>query len=159
MQTSPATSAASNTDLRGELEAVYNAARASVDEPTSATYFTLVEESTHDAAKVATFNERWTDPETKKALQNFLFSDLKLSEFVEIKQEGDWAGYFDLSDLDQKDRVNVRLFRFHRVNGKWMAYPKTSMSSEIFDGGDDEALQAAAKNIIETSDLMKVIPS
>lgn len=147
----------SPVNLRSELERIYTAARTSIDEATPETYFTYVEEATKDPQKVAQFEEQWPEAQTKNMMKNFLFTDLSKTEFITAKQEGDWAGYYYLSSLEETDRLTINLFRFHRVGDKWMAYPKTSISSIPYEGKTAAERAAAIETEIGESDSLKAI--
>lgn len=146
-----------SANLRGELETIYNAARVSIDEATPDTYFTHVEEAAKDPAKVAEFKALWPEPQTKTMMKNFLFTDLATTEFIKVEQQGDWAGYYYLSDLQEKGRLTINIFRFHRINGKWMAYPRTSVSSVPFEGTTPAERTQAIETEIQESDSLKVV--
>lgn len=142
---------------REQMIALYTKVRASIDEATPATYFTLVEEMTNDPAKVALFTSHWPETETKNALKEFLFSDLSTHEYIDVRQEGEWAAYYHLSDLEEKDRLNVSITRFHLKNGVWMVYPKSGAYSVEAPATPAERTKAI-EDAIKESDSLQIKP-
>ncbi len=113
-----------NADLtRERMQELYAKARASVDEAVPDTYFTFVEEITN-GEQVAEFRNRWSESETKRALKTFALPDVAKGKYLDFKQEGDWAGYYYLSELEDTSRITIELVRFHRKDGRWMVYPR-----------------------------------
>jgi len=139
------------------MEVLYNAVRASVDEPTPATYFLRVEEATHDPAKVAQFTEHWSDAETKNALKEHLFPDLSTIRFIRAKQEGDWAGYYFLSELNDTQHLTVNILRFHNVNNRWMVSPKMG-SYTVNPPEKAEETASTIHQLIQESDILQLEP-
>lgn len=140
---------------REKMVELYTNARASVDESTPETYFTLVEEITHDPAKIEQFRTHWPEAETKQALKTFALPDLTKGTFLEFKQEGDWAGYYYLSDLEDTERVTISLVRLHQKDGRWMVYPRGGSSS--VEAPPTEAERAMLiKETMEESDALRL---
>lgn len=146
-----------SVDPRTQFEGIYKTVRASLDDPTPDTFLTLVEVPDASPEKIAKLRETWSDAENKNALKNFVFGDLATQEFIQVKQEGDWAGYYYLSDLEEAGRLNVNLLRFHKVNGDWKIYMKQSISSEEFDENSGKDRTEAIQEIIRGSDSLKQI--
>lgn len=139
------------------MEALYNAVRASVDEPIPATYFTRVEEATHNPEKVAQFTAHWSDAETKNALKEHLFPDLSTTRFIRAAQNSDWAGYYFLSEPEDKEHITVNILRFHRVNGQWMISPK--MGSYTVNPPEKlEDTTSTINTLIQDSDILQLEP-
>ena len=150
------TQATATIDQEG-MEALYNAVRASVDEPTPATYFLRVEEATHNPAKVAQFTQHWPDTETKNALKEHLFPDLSTTRFIRAKQGADWAGYYFLSELEDKEHITVNILRFHKVNGQWMISPKMG-SYTVNPPEKPEETTSTIDQLIQESDILQLEP-
>lgn len=146
-----------STFTRENMQELYTKARASVDEATPDTYFTLVEEITNDPAKIETFRSRWSEAETKRALKTFALPDLANGIFLEFKQEGDWAGYYYLSELEDASRITIDLVRFHRKDDRWMVYPRGGSSS--VEAPATEAERAVTiKEAMADSDVLRLKP-
>lgn len=138
---------------REQMTTLYNQARASIDEATPDTYFTLVEETTKDEAKIAMFKSRWSDTETKTVLKNFLFSDLSTHQYIDIKQDGDWAAYYYLTTEDGPNQLNINVTRFHMVNGKWMIRPESGVVTTETPPNEEEKMKVVKEEIETNSSL------
>ncbi len=132
-------------------------ARASVDEATPDTYFKLVEEITHDQTKIDAFKSHWSEADTKKALKIFAMPDLATAPFVDFKQEGEWAGYYFLSDLEDTANLSIAVTRFHQLDGVWRIYPRGGALT--VPAPETEAERASIiKQEMAESDALRVKP-
>ena len=138
---------------RQDMEAIYNQARASVDEVAPDAYFKVVEEVTKDPERIAQFHKNWALPEAKRVLKDYVFSELSSHQFIDLKQEGEWAGYYFLSDLEDKERLNLNLFRFHLKDGRWMVYPKQGSVSLEAPATEEEKNSLIKEEISENTTL------
>lgn len=147
-------------DLRASLETAYLAARASVDEPTPDTFLILVEVPNASPAQEQKLRDTWSDSQSKTALKSFVFTDLAATEFVQIRQEGDWAGYYYLTDLEDAGHLNVSLMRFHKVGDTWRVHMRLSTSSDIYEPASGKTRAEAIQDVINGSDSLKeIVPS
>lgn len=151
------TNVMSELTLRQQLEELEAKARASVQEVTPDTFLSFVEQSDTNPESLARFRSRWIEPEAKNALQNFVLPDLSQQKFLEVKQEGDWAGYYYLSDLDQADRLTINVMRFHNVSNTWKVTTQSGVSS-IEAGTTETENQALIQAAMKESDALLLVP-
>ncbi len=145
------------SDQRAEFERLYKAVRGTLDESTPDKFLQLVEIPDSSPEKIAKLRETWSDVESKNALKNFVFSDLATQEFIQVTQEGDWAGYYYLSDLEDPNRLNVNLLRLHKQSDGWKIYMRQSISSEEFDASSGKSRAEMIQDIISGSESLKQI--
>jgi hypothetical protein len=134
---------------RAELETVYNKVRAAVKAKDYDAFLALVEPAKdRPAPPKAVFADA-----APMILDGF--PDLATTKFVKIGVSGDWAGYYALTDLDDKNFVTVAVFRFHRVAAGWKLSGAVASSSLPKAATAAEDQKAVAKEI-ETNESFRL---
>ncbi len=157
VMTSSTPTSLSATLTRERMQELYTKARESVDQAAPDAYFNFVEEITKDRSKIDEFRARWSESETKRALKTFALPDLATGKYIDFKQEGDWAGYYYLSELEDTSRITIEVVRFHRVDGRWMVYPSGGSYSAEAPATEAERV-VAIKEAMEESDALRLKP-
>jgi hypothetical protein len=144
--------------LREPLEAVYTAIRSSFDEPKPDTYLSLLDAAEVSAEMRAKLETNWSNSEMKQSLKEMLFPDLAQTRFVDVRTEGEFAGYYFLSDPQDPAFLTIEIIRFHRVGGAWkMRQARGSVT--IPPGAHPEESQQKILHEIETDEGLRIIPT
>lgn len=125
-------------DLRTELEQVYANVRLALEKNDADAYIALTEPAKN--VDPAQLRAHWA--EAVDVLKD-IHPDLKTTKFLKLELQGDWGGYYRLTDLEDKNYITIELMLFHRVDGKWKLNGRTFGTSIRREEGvtDEVAIQ------------------
>lgn len=143
--------------LREQLERTYAAVRASFEESTPATYLLLIDAKDKTPEIVQKLRQNWADSEIKHAFKQASFPDLAGTNFVDAKQQGEYAAYYFISDPQDTNYLTIEVIRFHQVGGIWLMGQKR-YSTSIPIGANPEENRQKTLHEIETDPELALLP-
>lgn len=150
--------------LQTELESIYAQFQQYLDLDTPDQALTMIDQTGLPASASEMFRRLWESPEKKQWMKTELYAALDPTKFIDIRQNGDWVGYYRLSTIaiGMNDNVEtkqaIEVLRFHKVNGNWKVYQHVS-SASTYAEDDWSNPKIKLDTIITNRTNLQVIPA
>ncbi|MBP6945561.1 hypothetical protein KBD61_05810 [Patescibacteria group bacterium] len=139
--------------LREQLEATYAAIGDSFKEPTPDTYLSLIDAKDKTPDMIQKLQKNWADPEIKQMFKQATFPGLAGTNFVDARQQGDYAAYYFISDPQDTNYLTIEVIRFHQTNNIWQMSQRRNSTSIPIGASAEENRQKTLREIESDPDL------
>ena len=118
-------------NLRSQLETVYNQLRVALQNDDLNGFLAVV--------PVPAGSPTPTASQFSQAAPAMLtqFPDLSQTKFIKVDQNGDVAGYYYQTNLDDPNFINISMVKFQKINGSWTISAAGSFGASFPKNGSD----------------------